>query len=749
MISNSLTESNDLANTVARDLVAGLIVVLVALPLCLGMALASGAPLISGLIAGIVGGIVIGSLSGSHTSVSGPAAGLTAVVASQIATLGSFDAFLLAVVLAGVIQVLLGLVRAGALSAFFPSSVIKGLLAAIGVILIIKQTPYLLGYDMTPTAPNHGHPNILNQIAKIFTGEIHWGALVIGSLSLAFLLVSDRVKALKNSLIPAPLLVVLIATAGSLVFNSLGDPWAMKDSTRFMVNVPVSASFGGFFKLLTLPDFSQFANPAVYMAAITLAVVASLETLLNLDAVDKLDKLQRLSPPNRELWAQGVGNIVSGLLGGLPVTSVVIRGSVNVHSGARTKLSTIFHGVLLLVCVLLVPDYLNKIPLACLAAILLSTGFKLASPKLFRQMWNEGVYQFLPFVLTLIAIVASDLLIGVVSGLVLSLLFILKSNLTQPIRQLVERHVSGPVHRIELANQVSFLNKAALENALRSIPHGGDAILDARFTDYIDPDVLSLIREFKEVTAPAHGIRLSMQGFRDRYQFSSDVQTVDFVPRESNQELTPSAVLKILQDGNDRFCSGKGLDRNLQHLMQVEREQLQPLAVVLSGVDGRVPAELIFDVSLGELITVRLAGNVIGPRVLASIEYGCLVGSAKLIVVMGHRNSGMVNLALANAARSNSNNHLPSNLRAILTEIQQSIESSELEAIAAQSPLARERFSDTISRRNVSRTMQDILSQSSTIRQLVDEQKVSIVGAFFNSEDGRVDTFDTSLLVRD
>jgi carbonic anhydrase len=685
----------------------------------------------------------IGALSGSHTSVSGPAAGLTAVVAAQISSLGSFEAFLLAVVIAGIIQLVLGLSRAGALSAFFPSSVIKGLLAAIGVILIIKQTPYLLGYEMVPKTPVHGHSNILTQIMKIFTGQIHWGAFVIGSASLVFLLVSDKVKVLKNSLIPAPLVVVVLAVFTSLLFNKLGEPWALTDSARFMVSVPVSESASDFFKLLTLPDFTQLSNSAVYVAGITIAIVASLETLLNLDAVDKLDKLQRLSPPNRELWAQGVGNIACGMLGGLPVTSVIIRGSVNVNSGSRTKLSTIIHGVLLLVCVLFVPAYLNMIPLACLAAILLTTGFKLASPKLFRQMWKESIYQFLPFVVTLVAIVATDLLIGVVIGMVVSLLFILKSNLSQPVRQVVEQHVSGPVHRIELANQVSFLNKASLENALRSIPQGGDLILDARSTDYIDPDVLGFIREFAEVTAPAQNIRLGMLGFRENYQFSEDFQLIDFSIREAREELTPERVLQILKDGNERFCSGMGLDRNLQNLVHAERNKLQPLAVVFSGVDGRLPAELIFDLNLGELITVRLAGNVIGPRVVGSIEYGCLVGGAKLILIMGHRNSGMVRLALQEAAHTNRATNIPANLKAILSEIQQSIAPDELERLRTIGESEWERLADEISHRNVTHTTQQILSQSPVLRELFDDKKLAIASAFFNPEDGRVEMFET------
>jgi carbonic anhydrase len=739
-----MPQSKKLTKTLPRDLVSGLIVFLVALPLCLGIALASGAPLFSGLIAGIVGGIVAGSLSGSHTSVSGPAAGLTAVVASQIASLGSFENFLLAVLLAGIIQVIFGCVKAGALSAFFPSSVIKGLLAAIGVILLIKQTPYLLGYDMVPKTVTPGHSNILTQIAKIFTGEIHWGALVIGLLSMAFLIGSDKIKAMKNSLVPAPLVVVLLGVAVSLLFQKLGGPWILADGPRLMVNVPISDSFSSFLSLLTLPNFGQLANPTVYIAGLTIAIVASLETLLNLDAVDKLDKYQRLSPPNRELLAQGAGNIACGLLGGLPITSVIIRGSVNVNAGSRTKLSAVWHGVLLFFCVLLIPNYLNKIPLACLAAILLMTGYKLASPKLFRQMWSEGLPQFLPFVVTLVAIVATDLLIGILIGMVVGLLFILYSNLSQPVRQINEQHVSGIVRRIELANQVSFLNKASLEKALRSIPEGADAILDARSTDYIDPDVLSLIREFKEVTSPANDIRLNLQGFRERYQFADDVQFVDFSPRETRTELEPADVLKILKDGNDRFCSGRGLDRNVQNYIHAERNGLQPLAVVFSGVDGRVPAELIFDLSLGELVTVRLAANVIGPRVLGSLEYGCLVGGAKVIVIMGQLQSGMIKLAIEDSVRMKSEDTISSNLRTILSEIQQSIEPVELASLQNGNESAMDSLADKVLQRNVEHTAQQILSQSAVIKQLVDENKVALVGAVFNPEDGRVEMLEAS-----
>lgn len=727
--------------TVPRDLISGLIVFLVALPLCLGIALASNAPLFSGIVAGVVGGILIGSLSGSHTSVSGPAAGLTAIVAAQIATLGSFEAFLLSVVVGGVLQIILGLVKAGALSAFFPSSVIKGLLAAIGTILIIKQIPYLLGYDMVPKGPPTGHSNIFSQIGKLFTGEIHTGALTIGLISLGVLIVWEKVKALKTSLVPAPLIVVVLGVLISYLMRSMGAPWALENSARLMVNVPVSNSVSEFFGFLTLPDFSQWANPAIYVSGVTIAIVASLETLLNLDAVDKLDRKQRLSPPSRELWAQGIGNIACGMLGGLPVTSVVIRGSVNVGAGSETKLSAIVHGVLLLVCVMLAPTWLNMIPLSCLAAILLMTGFKLASPKLMRSMWNEGKSQFLPFIITLSAIVATDLLIGIAIGLVVSILFILSSNLTRPIRQVIEKHVGGEVRHIELANQVSFLNRASLESTLRSAPSGSHILLDARRTDYIDPDILSLIREFKEVTAPAHNVQVSLKGFRDKYQLSDDILFADYTTRELQAQLTPNRVLQILKEGNERFCSGHRLDRDLRVTGDGDLKKEHPMAVIFSGIDPRTPAELIFDLGLGDVFSIRMAGNAIGPNVVGSMEYGCIVGGAKLILVLGHTRSGLVEHAIDQTCSPQNGSRLEQcpNLQPIISQIQQSIDPSECMAHQTADPATQQRIVDASSRRNVIQCVRQVINQSSAIAELVTQNQVAIVGAIFDVDSGRVE----------
>jgi carbonic anhydrase len=729
-------------STLSRDVIAGFIVFLVALPLCLGIALASGAPLFAGLIAGIVGGILIGLLSGSHTSVSGPAAGLATIVAAQIAGLGSFRTFLLAIVVAGVLQVVLGIVRAGSLSAFFPSSVIKGLLAAIGTILIIKQIPYLLGYDMIPKVAAHGHSNIWNQLEKLFTGNVHAGALAIGGVSLAILFVWDRIKVLKNSLMPGQLVAVIAGVLLGFGADLVGAPWVFDNAERFMVQVPVAQSLAGFLDFLTFPDFSQWANPAVYVAGLTLATVASLETLLNLDAVDKLDKKQRHSPPSRELWAQGVGNIASGLLGGLPITSVVIRGSVNVGAGSATKISAIFHGLMLFLCVLLVPTWLNKIPLSCLAAILIMTGFKLASPKVMTAMWREGASQFVPFIVTLLAIVATDLLIGIAIGFGFSLLFILASSLKLPIRQIVERHVGGEVLHIELANQVSFLNRAALERVLREAPSGSHLLLDARRTDYIDPDILSLIREFKEITAPANGVQVSLRGFKSKYRLQDNIQFVDYTTRELQSQLTPALVLKILAEGNERFRTGKRLDRDLRIAAAGDARKEHPMAVVFSGTDPRTPAELVFDLGLGDVYSIRMAGNVIGPNAIGSMEYGCIVGGAKLILVMGHTQSGLVELAIREScleADARDFAHYP-NLAPILSQIKESIDvTSECRRYSTACSAERKIFVNEISRRNVERCVQQVLLKSPAIRQLVDEQKLAIVGAMLDTDSGSVE----------
>ncbi|MBM81149.1 MAG: hypothetical protein CMJ78_11225 [Planctomycetaceae bacterium] len=509
--------------TVFKDLTAGVVVFLVALPLCLGIASASDAPLFSGLVAGIIGGLVIGAVSGSSTSVSGPAAGLTAVVAAQIAALGSFEAFLFAVFVAGILQIALGVVKAGALSSFFPSSVIKGLLAAIGVILILKQTPHLVGIDKDAMGEmSFFQPDGETTFSELLNivDLMHYGAIAVGVTSMAVLIIWDKIKFLKESLVPGPVVVVLLGVAMNFVFLKIGSPWAIQGD-HHLVEIPVTESLSEFKQAFYTPDWGAALNPRAYVAAVTIAIVASLETLLNLDAVDKLDPDKRKSPPSRELIAQGCGNMTAGLIGGLPVTSVIIRGSVNVRSGAKTKLSAIFHGVLLVASVVLLPTYFNMIPMSALAGILLVTGFKLASPALFRQMWGQGKPQFYPFFITVAAIVLTDLLIGILIGLGVALVFILWSNLKAPIRQELVTTDDGEVLHIYMAEQVSFLKRAAYDTLFEGCESGSHVALDASGTDYIDPDVLSLLSDFKDARGPAHGVTVTFTGFEEKFNLSN------------------------------------------------------------------------------------------------------------------------------------------------------------------------------------------------------------------------------------
>lgn len=728
--------------TVLVDLKAGLVVFFVALPLCLGIALASGAPLVSGLLAGIIGGVVVGLFSGSHTSVSGPAAGLSAVVAAQILSLGSFSAFLTAVILAGLIQIALGLAKGGFIAAFFPSSVIKGLLAAIGVIIILKQIPHLVGHDLDPEGDmSFFQPDLQTTFSELISmfGDFQLGASVIGIVSLALLVLWDKWKPLKTSLFPAPVAVVLLGIAAVLWFEQLGEPWLIKPS--HLVQVPVASDVAELVGLLPRPDFSHWMNPAVYVAGITLAIVASLETLLNLQAVDRIDPQQRTSPPSQELVAQGIGNVACGLVGGLPVTSVIIRSSVNVSAGGQTKLATLVHGALLLVSVPLLPTWLNTIPLSCLAAILLMTGIKLASPALMKQMWNEGRYQFIPFAATLTAIVFTDLLIGIVIGLVVAIGFILNSNMRRPVRRFVEKHLGGDVVHIELANQESFLNRAALSHVLAEVPRNGRVLLDAENTDYIDPDVLDLIRDFKEQAGPARGIDVSLIGFRNEYQFDDQIQYVDYSTRELQAALTPQQVVQILKEGHERARTGRRLTRDFSRQVRATAEGQHPLAVALSCIDSRTPVEMIFDLGLGDIFSIRIAGNITSREVLASAEYGCAVAGAKLILVIGHTRCGAVSAAVKflgarlTAAEATGCQHLDS----IVSEIQRSADGMTCQATSEPSSPEGLAIVDAVARENVLRVVKEIRKQSRTLDGLVQERRIAIVGMMYDVGTGGIE----------
>ena len=529
------TNKNLFANF-KNDLSAGIVVFLVAVPLCLGIALASGAPFFSGMIAGIIGGILIGFLSNSHLSVSGPAAGLAAIVLASINQLGAFETFLLAVLIAGLVQLLLGFLKAGAIANYIPSSVIKGMLTAIGIIIILKQIPHAFGYDKNAEGDlkflqidgENTFSGLVNSI-----GKIDLGATLICLISLAILILWEKPFFKKKlKLLPGGLVAVCVAVVLNEILLTTGSSLAIQNG--HLVKVPVAASFNEFLGFFTMPDFSQWNNPQVYLVALTLAAVASIETLLCIEAVDKLDPEKRSTSPNRELIAQGIGNMMSGLVGGLPITSVIVRSSANVNAQARSKMSTIVHGLLLLVCVSLIPTVLNKIPLASLAAILLMTGYKLCNPALFRKMFGYGKYQWVPFVVTVIAIVFTDLLTGVGIGLGVSILALLYGNYKNSYFFHKEKHKEGETILIHLSEEVSFLNKASIKLTLEHLPPNSTVILDAYDAQYIDHDVLELIRDFKDIQAPLKNIDCKTVGFKDGYKIvnTDNVQSVkDYIPR--------------------------------------------------------------------------------------------------------------------------------------------------------------------------------------------------------------------------
>lgn len=508
------------------DLLSGMVVFLVALPLCLGIAVASGAPTaFAGIITGVIAGIVVGSLSSSNVSVSGPAAGLIAIILVAITDLG-YETFLVAVVVAGILQLVMGFAKAGGISSYVPTSVIEGMLAAIGVIIIMKEVPHAIGYDRNHEgdffnfekgAETGFFTEIINAI-----NYAHLGAIIIAAVSIAILIAFNKLAFLKKiKFLPGALVVVVVGILINEAFIASGSSLAVVGD--HLVSLPTASSFNEFFAQFTTPDFSQIANPKVWIVGATIAVVASIETLLCLEAGDKMDPYKRFSSSNRELKAQGIGNILAGMIGGLPMTSVIVRTTANINAGARTKMSAIIHGFLLLITAVSIPWLLNKIPMASLAAILIMIGIRLASPKVIKHMWHAGKYQFIPFIVTIVAVVATDLLKGVGIGLAVSIFFILKGNMKLAYFFKEEKHHEGEVIHIDLAQEVSFLNKAAIKQTLAHLPPNSQVVIDAANTVYIDYDVLQLLKDFVAYGAREKNISVRLKNFKSSYNMNEAI----------------------------------------------------------------------------------------------------------------------------------------------------------------------------------------------------------------------------------
>ncbi|MDQ0784167.1 SulP family inorganic anion transporter [Chryseobacterium sp. W4I1] len=497
---------------------SGLVVFLVALPLCLGIALASGAPPLSGIISGIVGGLVVGFLSNSNISVSGPAAGLTAIVLTAITDLGAFELFLCAGIIAGFIQLVLGFIKAGSISNYFPNNVIEGMLAAIGIIIILKQIPHAMGFDND----YEGHESIFDNglnfgyFTELF-GAVHTGAILVTLVSVGILILWDKIPALKRmKMLPGALVAVVAGILLNELFKLSGSSLAI--GTQHLVSLPVPKSLDDFKNLVTMPDFNGFTNPKVWIVGATIAIVASIETLLCIEASDRLDKQRRITDTNLELKAQGIGNLISSFIGGLPMTSVVVRSSANANAGATSKSSAMIHGILLLVCVLSIPFILNLIPLATLAAVLILVGYKLAKPVTFKHFWHLGKFQFIPFVATVVAVVATDLLKGVGIGLAISVFYILQGNMKRAYYLSREKLDDADGINIKLAEEVSFLNKAAIKKTLKNIKPNSTVTIDARGTSYIATDVLEMIQDFANIRAKEEDINVELLGFKTSYK---------------------------------------------------------------------------------------------------------------------------------------------------------------------------------------------------------------------------------------
>jgi len=538
-----MTKKINLLAHLKSDFASGLVVFLVALPLCLGIALASGAPLFSGIISGIIGGIVVGFLSKSHISVTGPAAGLTAIVLTAITDLGAYNIFLTAVIMAGLIQLILGFLKAGSISNYFPTNVIEGMLAGIGIIIFLKQIPHAVGYDKVSEGDTSffeaGGSNVFQTLIDAFN-YINYGSIIITAIALAILIGWDKVPALKKlKLVPAALIAVFSGIILNEIFIRTGS--SLQVSNDHLVALPTPSNLLEFKEMFVFPDFSvaTLSNPKVWVVGVTIAIVASIETLLCIEASDRMDPYKRYTNTNVELKAQGIGNFLSGLIGGLPMTSVVVRSSANANAGARTKASAIIHGLLLMISVLTIAAFLNKIPLATLAAILLLIGYRLAKPSMFMHFWEKGKYQFIPFIATVLAVVFLDLLKGVALGMLISIFFVLRGNYKRAYLFRKEEYHDGDEIHIDLAQEVSFLNKAAIKNTLNNIPEDSKVIINASDTVYIAHDVLDLIKEFKTIRAKEDNIKVKLVGFKKAYNLDNtdDGQHVKMTAKKAKDEI--------------------------------------------------------------------------------------------------------------------------------------------------------------------------------------------------------------------
>ncbi len=628
-----------------RNIPAGTVVFFVALPLCLGIALAQGAPLLSGLISGIIGGIIVGILGASHVSVSGPAAGLTVVVIGAISQLGGFAAFTLAVFLSGVFQIAFALMRMGMVSKFIPGSVIRGMLAAIGIIIILKQVPHLLGYDADYVgdlgfSQRDGH-NTFSELWLTFS-NLNKTAILISMVSLVLILswdkyIAPRVKYLAS--IPGSVLAVLAGVGLNLVAAKV--EWLKDLGANHLVQLPTSLGLKDFTSHFAALDFSLLMNKQVIMIALTIAIIGSVETLLSLEAADKIDPGRRIANKNKELWAQGTGNMLAGLLGGLPITAVIVRTVTNVNSGATHRLSAIWHGVLLVIAVFLIPQVLNFIPLAALAMILALVGYKLSSYRIFMTEWHAGKEQFIPFIVTVVAVIFTDILLGVGIGFLVAIGFIIFESYQKGF---FTSQTDGKM-TIKLAGDISFIHRASLGEALRKIPDNAQVVLQSENPQEIHHDIAELISEFRE-SAPLRGIQVSEKG-------------MPYIADKKNAHTKKSPTYQRLIHGNRNWVAGV-LEQDRYYFERLARGQA-PQILWIGCADSRVPPNEITETKPGEIFIHRNVANLVvhtDLNMLSVLQYAVEALKVKHVIVCGHYECGGIRAAMANVDLGLANNWL-------------------------------------------------------------------------------------------
>lgn len=718
------------------DFPAGIAVFLVSVPLSLGIALASGAPLFSGLITGIVGGLIVAPLSGSALGISGTAAGLSLIILPAIQAMG-FNAFLLSALIAGLLQVILGLVRAGVIAYYFPSSVINGMICGIGIIILLKQIPHAIGYDQDFEGDfTFSQPDDYSSFTELYhmLDGFHPGALLVAIISLVILLAWE-LPALKKQwlfhLVPAPLIAVLTGILINVALNHLSPEIAL--GATHLVSIPVVQDIPGLLQQLHFPDFSQRINPQVYTVGITLAVVASLETLLSVEAVDKLDPYKRITPSNQELIAQGVGNICSALLGGLPMTQVIVRSSINVQSNAKTKMAGIINGVLLLLAILLIPGLLNSIPLASLAAILLVVGYKLASQATFKTLYQSGWYQFVPFCATVLGLILTNILFGILIGLTIALFAILLENY-KSAEYFKEMQVGSKII-IRLSEHVSFLNRANIQQTLEALPPNSEVVIDATRSKFIDYDVYEIIQNFKSEAHYKH-IKLILENMRG-FGSLPPLENVRTHTYDTQRSLKPMQVLELLKEGNERFVNNLKSNRNLLEQVNDTSEGQFPIAIILSCMDSRTSVELIFDLGLGDVFSTRIAGNIINDDILGSMEFACKLAGSKLIVVLGHTHCGAIKGAVSDAQLGH--------LTGLLRKIKPAIDCVHQE-LGEKSYIDKDSMVQKVADKNIQLIVEHIRVQSQLLADMEKAGDIGIIGGMYDIETGKVEFSASTLL---